>query len=61
LAFGCTASFFWHFIINVGMTMGILPVVGVPLTFLSYGGSSLLASFLAISALLNVGMRRFSY
>jgi len=61
LAFGCTASFFWHFFINVGMTMGILPVVGVPLSFLSYGGSSLLVSFLAISALVNVSMRRFSY
>jgi rod shape determining protein RodA len=61
LAFGCTASFFWHFFINVGMTMGLLPVVGVPFTFLSYGGSSLLASFLSISILLNVSMRRFSY
>lgn len=61
LAFGCTCSFFWHFFINIGMTMGLLPVVGVPLSFLSYGGSSLLASFLAISALLNVSMRRFSY
>lgn len=61
LAFGCTASFFWHFFINVGMTMGLLPVVGVPFTFLSYGGSSLLASFLGVSILLNVSMRRFSY
>lgn len=61
LAFGCTAVLFWHVVINVGMVMGMLPVVGVPLIFISYGGSSLLASFLAISILVNVSMRRFSY
>jgi rod shape determining protein RodA len=61
LAFGCTAVLFWHVVINVGMVMGLLPVVGVPLIFLSYGGSSLLASFLAISILVNVSMRRYSY
>lgn len=61
LAFGCTAVLFWHVVINVGMVMGLLPVVGVPLIFVSYGGSSLLASFLAISILVNVSMRRFSY
>lgn len=61
LAFGCTATLFWHVVINVGMVTGLLPVVGVPLIFLSYGGSSLLASFLSISILVNVSMRRFSY
>ncbi|MBI5249004.1 MAG: rod shape-determining protein RodA [Desulfomonile tiedjei] len=61
LAFGCTAVLFWHVVINVAMVMGLLPVVGVPLIFLSYGGSSLLASFLAIAILVNVSMRRFSY
>lgn len=61
LAFGCVSVLFWHVVINVGMVMGMFPVVGVPLSFLSYGGSSLLASFLAISILVNVGMRRFSY
>jgi rod shape determining protein RodA len=60
-AFGCTALIFWHVVINVGMTIGLLPVVGVPLTFLSYGGSSLLAGVLAISLIANIGMRRFSY
>jgi rod shape determining protein RodA len=61
LAFGCTVSFFWHVTINVGMVMGLLPVVGVPLSFLSYGGSAILSSFLAVSILSNVAMRRSAY
>jgi len=61
LAFGCTSILFWHVVTNVGMVMGLLPVVGVPLSFLSYGGSSLICSFLAISILVNVSTRRFSY
>jgi rod shape determining protein RodA len=61
LAFGCTMVLFWHVVINVGMVMGLLPVVGVPLSFLSYGGSSLLVSFLSVAILINVSMRRFSY
>ena len=61
IAFGCSVVLFWHVTINVGMVMGLLPVVGVPLSFLSYGGSSLLSSFLGIAILMNVSMRRFSY
>lgn len=61
LSFGCVSILFWHVVINVGMVMGLFPVVGVPLSFMSYGGSSLLASFLAVGFLVNVGMRRFSY
>jgi rod shape determining protein RodA len=61
VAFGCTAMIFWHVAINIGMVTGLLPVVGVPLSFLSYGGSSLLSSFLVIGILVNVSMRRFSY
>ncbi|MGB9616972.1 MAG: rod shape-determining protein RodA [Desulfomonilaceae bacterium] len=61
ISFGCVAMIFWHVTINVGMVTGLLPVVGVPLSFLSYGGSSLLSSFLAISILVNVSMRRFVY
>jgi rod shape determining protein RodA len=45
---------------NVGMTMGIMPVTGIPLPFVSYGGSSALANFAAIGLVLNVHMRRFS-
>jgi rod shape determining protein RodA len=61
LAFGCVAVLFWHVIINVGMVMGLVPVVGVPLSFLSYGGSSLLSSYLVIAILVNVSARRFVY
>jgi rod shape determining protein RodA len=61
LAFGCTVVIFWHVVINVGMVTGLLPVVGVPLSFLSYGGSSLLVSYLSVAILINVSMRRFSY
>jgi rod shape determining protein RodA len=60
-AFGCTMVLFWHVVINVGMVTGLLPVVGVPLSFLSYGGSSFLASVLAVAVIVNVSMRRFSY
>jgi rod shape determining protein RodA len=61
VAFGCTVSIFWHVFINVGMVMGLMPVVGVPLSFVSYGGSSLLVSYLAVAILANVSMRRFLY
>jgi rod shape determining protein RodA len=61
VAFGCTVTIFWHVFINVGMVMGLLPVVGVPLSFVSYGGSSLLMSYLAVAILANVSMRRFLY
>ncbi|MDQ1404282.1 MAG: rod shape determining protein RodA [Actinomycetota bacterium] len=45
---------------NVGMTMGIMPITGIPLPFVSYGGSSTLASFLAMGLVLNVHSRRFA-
>lgn len=61
VAFGCTVTIFWHVFINVGMVMGLMPVVGVPLSFVSYGGSSLLVSYLAVAILANVSMRRFLY
>jgi rod shape determining protein RodA len=45
--------------INVGMNVGIMPVTGIPLPFLSYGGTSLIVWFGLIGLLLNVHMRRF--
>jgi rod shape determining protein RodA len=45
---------------NVGMTMGIMPVTGIPLPFVSYGGSSTIAEFFALGLVLNVHMRRFA-
>ena len=58
LAVGLTALIGWQVVINVGMTMGLLPVVGVPLPLISYGGSSTVAVAICIGLLLNVSMRR---
>jgi rod shape determining protein RodA len=44
--------------VNIGMTLGIMPITGIPLPFVSYGGSSLVANYLAVGLLLNVHMRR---
>jgi rod shape determining protein RodA len=46
--------------VNIGMVIGIMPITGIPLPFLSYGGSSLLVSFGAIGMLESIHMRRFS-
>ncbi|MBW2442507.1 MAG: rod shape-determining protein RodA [Deltaproteobacteria bacterium] len=59
LAVGITSMFFWQVIINIGMTMGLMPVVGVPLPLVSYGGSSVLTTAIGIGLLMNVSMRRF--
>ncbi len=61
LAFGITAMFFWHAVINLGMVSGILPVVGVPLPFISYGGSFFITSMISAGLLINVYMRRFIF
>jgi rod shape determining protein RodA len=57
---GVLAMFAFQVFQNVGMTMGIMPVTGIPLPFVSYGGSSTIAAFAAIGLVLNVHMRRFS-
>ncbi|BAT71803.1 rod shape determining protein RodA [Thermosulfidibacter takaii ABI70S6] len=44
--------FYWHALINLGMTMGVLPVVGVPLPLMSYGGSAILASYINMACIL---------
>ncbi|MFZ5569177.1 MAG: rod shape-determining protein RodA [Thermodesulfobacteriota bacterium] len=59
LSVGVTAMFFWQVFINVGMVMGLMPVVGVPLPLISYGGSSVVTSLIGIGLLMNVSMRRF--
>jgi rod shape determining protein RodA len=60
LGVGCSAIIFWHALINVGMTSGVLPVVGVTLPLFSYGGSSVTTVLVAISLLMSVSMRRYS-
>ncbi len=59
LAVGITAMLFWQVAINIGMVTGVLPVVGVTLPLMSYGGSSVIVIFTGIGLLANVGMRRF--
>ncbi|MBR5857487.1 MAG: rod shape-determining protein RodA [Phascolarctobacterium sp.] len=54
LAVGVTSMFMFHILVNVGMTIGIMPVTGVPLPFLSYGVSSLLTNTMLIALLLNI-------
>jgi rod shape determining protein RodA len=61
LAAGLTGTIFWQVMINIGMTSGVLPVVGITLPFLSYGGSSMLALMTSIGLLMNISMRRYAY
>jgi rod shape determining protein RodA len=60
VAVGVLAMFTVQVFENVGMTMGIMPITGIPLPFMSYGGSSVIAGFIAIGLVLNIHMRRFS-
>jgi rod shape determining protein RodA len=50
---GITGVFGVHILINVGMSMGLLPVIGIPLPFLSYGGSALVANMAMVGLLMN--------
>jgi len=59
LSFGVVMLIFWQAVINLLMILGLLPVVGIPLPMVSYGGSSLLTTLLALGILMNVRMRRF--
>jgi rod shape determining protein RodA len=59
IAFGVTMLIFWEVFINIGMVLGILPVVGIPLPFLSYGGSSIVTLMTAVGLLMNISVRRF--
>ncbi|HZX36292.1 MAG TPA: rod shape-determining protein RodA [Thermodesulfobacteriota bacterium] len=60
VSFGIISMLFWHVTINLGMVTGLLPVVGVPLPFFSYGGSFLLTVLISMALLININMRRFS-
>ncbi|MDD5531504.1 MAG: rod shape-determining protein RodA [Syntrophales bacterium] len=59
IAFGITMLLFWEVLINIGMVLGIVPVVGIPLPFLSYGGSSLVVLMTAVGLLMNISVRRY--
>lgn len=58
VAIGIAGIFLFHTLENIGMTMGLLPITGVPLLFVSYGGSSMLTSFTLIGILLNISSQR---
>ncbi len=61
LSFGVVAILFWHIFINIAMVLGLMPVVGIPLPLLSYGGSFLVSTLIGIGLLLNVSMRRYLF
>lgn len=58
LAFGMVSILFWHVFINVGMALGIMPVVGVVLPFFSYGRTAIFTMLVAVTLLLNINSRR---
>lgn len=61
LATGCAALMFWHVFINIGMVIGVLPIVGVTLPFFSYGGSSLITFLILTALLLNIGRKKYIF
>jgi rod shape determining protein RodA len=58
VAVGIVSMVAFHIFVNVGMTVGIMPITGIPLPFISYGGSALMTMIWAAALLLNIGMRR---
>ncbi|NJD67668.1 MAG: rod shape-determining protein RodA [Candidatus Methylomirabilota bacterium] len=60
-SFGIVSMIAWQMVINIGMVTGIMPVVGIPLPLLSYGGSSMLVNMLAVGLLLNIQKYRYQY
>jgi rod shape determining protein RodA len=61
VSIGCAAMLFWQVSINIGMVSGLLPVMGVTLPLISYGGSSMLTVMIALGLVMNVSVRRFAY
>jgi len=58
VSIGIAGIFLFHMLENIGMTMGLLPITGVPLLFVSYGGSAMITSFICIGILLNISGKR---
>lgn len=61
IAVGVLSYIFWHMFVNVGMVVGLLPIVGVPLPLLSYGGSSMLTTMLGLGLISSVSFRRYLF
>jgi rod shape determining protein RodA len=61
LAIGVVGILFWPAVLNIGMVLGLLPVIGVPLPLFAYGGSALVTALAAVGLLMNVSMRRYVF
>jgi rod shape determining protein RodA len=61
VAVGVLAYLFWHVFVNMGMVIGLLPIVGVPLPLLSYGGSGMLTTMLGLGLISSVAYRRYLF
>jgi rod shape determining protein RodA len=61
LAIGVVGILFWPAVLNIGMVLGVLPVIGVPLPLFAYGGSALVTSLIAVGLLMNVSLRRYVF
>lgn len=61
LAMGITSIFFYHIVVNVGVVLGIFPVTGIPLCFISYGGSNLFMAMIGVGILNNIKMNKSTY
>ncbi len=61
IASGILGMLFFHFVVNVGMVMGIMPITGIPLPFMSYGGSALLTNTIALGLLMSINSRRLDF
>ena len=58
LGVGLIAMLAFHIIVNIGMTIGIMPITGIPLPFMSYGGSAILTNYIAVGILLNMSLQK---
>jgi rod shape determining protein RodA len=61
VAVGLVSIFAFHVVVNIGMTVGVMPVTGLPLPLISYGGSSMVTSLIMVGMILNVSVKRFHY
>lgn len=58
LSVGLVTMLAFHTIVNIGMTIGVMPIVGIPLPFMSYGGSALITDYLAAGILINIALQK---
>ncbi len=61
IAAGLLAMFFFHFVENIGMVMGVMPITGIPLMFLSYGGSSLWTAMISVGLIMSIRSRKYDF